>query len=127
MTKTFYFKDGFCSPSAYLTYLVAGESDLEASAKQVDVFNLFNSRHNMPIEAPAVFPEYVHNMFDFGALEKTAVSSLKTCETKTAVVYVTGLTMAVIATVNACKALGLELVLMHYDKESGVYFPQFVY
>jgi hypothetical protein len=38
--------------------------------------------------------------------------------------YVSGLTVAVMATVNACKALGLKVTLMHFNRENGEYYPQ---
>lgn len=43
------------------------------------------------------------------------------------VIYVTGLTVAVFATVNAAKALEFaKITLMHFDRESGQYYPQLV-
>ena len=40
-------------------------------------------------------------------------------------IYVTGLTIAVFAIVNAAKAWGFEkITLMHYNRESGQYYPQ---
>ena len=38
--------------------------------------------------------------------------------------YVTGLTMATLAIVNACRSTGVELVCYHYDRETGEYIPQ---
>lgn len=38
--------------------------------------------------------------------------------------YVTGLTMAVISVINAASALAVPITLMHYDRETGNYFPQ---
>lgn len=41
------------------------------------------------------------------------------------IVYVTGFTPALIAVVNACRQLGLsDLVLMHYDRDTGDYLKQ---
>lgn len=39
-------------------------------------------------------------------------------------VYVTGLSAALVAVINACHVLGVHLSLMHYDLEKGKYFPQ---
>ena len=39
--------------------------------------------------------------------------------------YVTGLTMALVAALNACRKLGIVVTLYHYDREGG-YYPQIV-
>ena len=40
-------------------------------------------------------------------------------------IYVTGLTVALIAVINAAISMGFaKVVLMHYDRESGNYYPQ---
>ena len=38
--------------------------------------------------------------------------------------YVTGLTVALIAALNVCKENKVDVTLWHYDRESGNYFPQ---
>ena len=38
--------------------------------------------------------------------------------------YVTGLTMATLAIVNACHSADIELVCYHYDRETGKYIQQ---
>lgn len=38
--------------------------------------------------------------------------------------YVTGLTVALVAVINACRGFNVKLTLMHYDRESGTYYPQ---
>ena len=38
--------------------------------------------------------------------------------------YVTGLTMALIAVLNAAKRHGMSVTLYHFDRETGEYFPQ---
>ena len=40
--------------------------------------------------------------------------------------YVTGLTMALIAALNACRKLGIAVTLHHYDRNTGGYYPQTV-
>ena len=39
-------------------------------------------------------------------------------------VYVTGLSVALVAVINACHKLGVELTLYHYDRDTGKYIPQ---
>ncbi len=41
--------------------------------------------------------------------------------------YVTGLSMALVAVLNACYRLGIDVCLFHYDRESGDYFNQHVW
>lgn len=38
--------------------------------------------------------------------------------------YVTGLTMALIAVLNAARRHGMSVTLYHFDRETGEYFPQ---
>lgn len=39
-------------------------------------------------------------------------------------VYVTGLTVALVEVINICHEKGVRLTLMHFDRETGTYFPQ---
>lgn len=41
-------------------------------------------------------------------------------------IYVTGLTVALIATLNVCKENGIKVKLMHYDKNKKSYYAQCV-
>lgn len=41
--------------------------------------------------------------------------------------YVTGLTMATLAIINACKFIGAQVVCYHYDRETGEYIRQLMY
>lgn len=38
--------------------------------------------------------------------------------------YVTGLTVALVAVLNVCRNEGISVTLMHFDRESGEYYPQ---
>lgn len=38
--------------------------------------------------------------------------------------YVTGLTVALIAALNVCRCEGLEVTLWHFNRDTGDYFPQ---
>ena len=40
------------------------------------------------------------------------------------VIYVTGLTVALVAAINACLRVGIGLTLMHYNQTTGDYYPQ---
>lgn len=41
--------------------------------------------------------------------------------------YVTGLTMATLAIINACNFIGARVTCYHYDRETGKYIPQLMY
>ena len=41
--------------------------------------------------------------------------------------YVTGLTVAVIAILNVCRGEDINVTLWHYDRDTGEYYPQKVY
>ncbi len=38
--------------------------------------------------------------------------------------YVTGLSVALVAALNACRVLGIDVELLHYDRASGGYYGQ---
>ena len=40
------------------------------------------------------------------------------------VIYVTGLTVALVAVINACLRVGISVTLMHYNRDTGSYYPQ---
>ena len=40
--------------------------------------------------------------------------------------YITGLTVAVIAAISAAKEAGYTVVCYHYDRNSGNYYPQYI-
>lgn len=40
------------------------------------------------------------------------------------VLYVTGLTVALVAVINACMRVGISITLMHFNRETGDYYPQ---
>lgn len=56
--------------------------------------------------------------------EGTEVEELQICNNLPINIYVTGLTVALIAALNVCRDENLKVTLYHYDRESGEYFPQ---
>lgn len=57
-------------------------------------------------------------------LEKSAMRTLTKMSVTHLNLYVTGLTVALVAVINACKRLNISLVLYHYDRETEEYYPQ---
>ena len=70
-----------------------------------------------------IFPQIVESPMDFISNFETAYGALERfLEVK---LYITGLTPCLTATLLAAEKAGIdELILMHYDKESGKYIPQ---
>ena len=112
------------------------------------IVGLCESRHPLPVEE-YIFPESV-NPIDFDGMYKTVEEFLLTrvgirqgfssplnsndytdircfLGERRLVGYVTGLTAATAAVIRACAYNGVELTLMHYDRESGQYVPQRIF
>lgn len=84
-------------------------------------FELCSGRHSTPATA-AIFPNTV-NPTDINGLYETAWRAIPAdCDTLD--VYVTGMTVAMLAVVNVCVARHVGLTAYHFDRESGEYYPQ---
>ena len=59
-----------------------------------------------------------------GQVEYTDVLTMYRGELR---LYVTGLSVALVAVLNACRWMGVDLTLLHFDRASGEYYPQKVY
>ena len=94
--------------------------------KREKTLSLFAFRHQMPKEALAgsVF-RTIRDPTNLNVLMDQAHESLKDCCKLT--LYVTGLTTALVTVINYCQYNSIPLTLMHYDKNSGDYFPQKVF
>ena len=87
-------------------------------------FILFKGRHEMPAEvadAPEMFSEGTDPMA-FNDMLNVAKAKIAGADGVT--LYVTGLTPATVAVINACLAARCGLVLMHYNRATGTYVPQ---
>lgn len=121
----FYEKDGYISPSLSDVYEVVGEADLEPIAWEAPAFQLVEGRHKMPLDMPAIFKS-IPDVMDFGHMDMQAIHSLLPYKHELIVIYVTGLTSAVLAVVSACEKLGITPIFMHYNRADGRYYPQFI-
>lgn len=85
---------------------------------------LFKGRHELPVKNYIFTGEI--SPVDFKHMDEVAVCWVMqhTAPGDVLFLYVTGLTAATVAVIKACKALGVGLVLMHFDRESGKYVPQ---
>lgn len=85
---------------------------------------LCKGRHNIPEAVDgAVFPNAI-NPLNVSEIELQAFEVVKDFDALT--LYVTGLSVALVAVINACHTCGVSLNLMHFDRESGNYYCQTV-
>ena len=115
--------------------------------KKVEV-GLIAGRHPMPV-TDYIFSK-VDDLFDFKGLDRQVENFLVTkvgIKLKTdpalnqygagltkvyqgkkeLVVYISGLTQAIVAVVACCARNGVHLTVMHYNIEDGTYIPQKVF
>ena len=118
--------------------------------KKIFNFGVCEGRHEMPVDGyifpgeitaeemkdPEGLTKRAHNFFmnAFAGLEETTriISygyddihiTIPDCEVK---LYATGLTVAVLAAVKALHQLCVPVTVMHYDRESGDYFKQWMF
>ena len=78
-------------------------------------------RHEMPENDGAIFDTTIYQL-DVCGLERIAKRYVNEIEELT--LYVNGLSVALVAVINACRGFNVDLTLMHYDRESGNYYPQ---
>lgn len=83
---------------------------------------LCKGRHEIPEAKDGAIFENAVDPLDVDGLEREASSVLD--DVRELVLYVTGLTVALVAVINVCKEKRIDLTLMHYDRESGDYYPQ---
>lgn len=82
------------------------------------------SRHEMPVQ-DFVFDEIpADRVTDPEWLEETAAGYLRRLGAQEIELYVTGLTVALIAVLNAARELGVRVSLYHFDRDTGKYFRQ---
>lgn len=88
-------------------------------------FVLCEGRHEMPTNDGCIFAA-INNVTDTEALEAEALKRLSVLarDVEKINIYVTGLTVALIASLNACRVLNKPVVLWHFDREGNSYFPQ---
>ena len=91
---------------------------------------LIKGRHDIPqVQGNYIFEEDIDPVDVDGTQIKAfnVLSEIKAKDPQTWLdIYVTGLTMALIATLNVARQLDLNVTLYHFDRETGKYFPQTV-
>lgn len=87
---------------------------------------LCQGRHEIPEAADGSIFDNELDPLAVDELEEDARCKLEGLEIKSLNLYVTGLTVALIACLNACRSLGIAVTLYHFDRASGTYYPQTV-
>ncbi len=101
---------------------------------------LINNRHPMPVQN-YIFEKEIENVFDFESikneikefiLEKVGVHTvlnhgINQTDKNELVCYITGLSSVTAALVQVCAVYGVELTLMHYDRDTDEYVPQVIF
>ena len=85
---------------------------------------LCEARHDIPQAVDGSIFGNTINPLDVCGLEETAL--VKLIGVKALNLYVTGLSVALVAVINVCHRERIMLTLWHYDRESGDYYPQSV-
>ena len=120
--------DTICRIEDYADYDDAlayyGEDRDGTVIRHIPEFALCEGRHDMPCDE-AIFPGTIEDPTDVMGLVRIASDKLGGC--KTVVVYVTGLTVALVAVINACRDMGINLCLKHYDRNTGSYYNQWLF
>ena len=84
---------------------------------------LCKGRHETQATDGAIFETEV-NPLDIIALESHAKERLANLNITSLSLYVTGLTVALIAVLNATKELNIKVTLCHFDRKTGKYYCQ---
>ena len=89
----------------------------------VQKISLCKGRHEIKEVQEYIYPQEV-NPLNVKGLEETAIEIVSKIEADELHIYVTGLTVALIASLNACNKSNKKVVLYHFDRASGEYYPQ---
>ena len=68
--------------------------------------------------------ENIEDVTNTGKLFNEAYSNLKELENGKLELYVTGLTVALIEVLNACRFLNIKVELYHFNRDTNSYFKQ---
>lgn len=85
-------------------------------------------RHNIPDAVDGCIFEQIEDPTDVRSIERHASRYIQDKFENEGLakinLFVTGLTVALCAVLKICLFYGVEVVLWHYDRDTGEYFPQ---
>ena len=85
---------------------------------------LCSGRHEIKDAKDGAIFDVIQDPTDVKGLETEAINKLASLDIEYLELYVTGLTVALIASLNACKKLDIKVTLYHFDRETGTYYKQ---
>ena len=98
-----------------------------ATPKLGKTMALCEGRHEFPEDVDGyIFPNIIEDPTDVGALTDTAIAAIGEDVVQLRL-YVTGMSVALCAVINACRVRNINLVLLHYDRNTGSYYEQIIY
>ena len=83
---------------------------------------LIRNRHEMPVD-DFIF-ETIDDVTDLDWLHQVSLDKLKCLSSDKLGIYVTGLSTALVAALNACRYLGIDVELYHYNRDTDSYYAQ---
>lgn len=104
------------------------EKNAKVLDKPIYKIGLCEGRHPLPVNE-YVFGSVIEDPTDVDGLEETAEEFFRNLIPNCLLeLYVTGLSVALIAAINAAsKYINVRnIVLMHYDSKTNTYYPQFL-
>lgn len=84
---------------------------------------LCQGRHEMPV-SEFIFENTIEDITDLDGMKK--IIKAKLIGVDKLVLYITGLTVAVVAVINYCCEKLINLTLLHFNSVTETYFPQVV-
>lgn len=104
----------------------------DGSIFETEIQNITDT-HGLMIKAfnaiwNAAYTHYNNNEYSYLGIDPewdgSDMTSLVMLDTLHVNIYVTGLTVALIAAINACKVNNISVTLYHFNRETGTYYPQ---
>lgn len=89
----------------------------------MEYYGLCRGRHKMPIDN-YIYPENSSDPTDVQSLTTQAAKILP--QSDSVAIYVTGLTVALVAALNVCRTRNISVTLLHYNAATGEYYAQTV-
>ena len=68
--------------------------------------------------------ETIDDVTDLDWLHRVSLDKLRNLSSNNVGIYVTGLSTALVAALNACRYLGINVELYHYNRDTDSYYAQ---
>lgn len=88
----------------------------------MEKLGLIRNRHQMPVD-DFIF-DVIDDVTDLDWLHQVSLDKLKCLSSNNVGIYVTGLSTALVAALNACRYLGINVELYHYNRDTDSYYAQ---